>query len=116
MESAGGSVMTLAASAENGENPRGNMGMPAGAGMPGNRADRTNTTGETADGQNAPAGGAFDGFSPPGDGQSFGNMGSMGNRPAGTQQNDSSRMTVILLIASVLTLALGLVIADKFRR
>ena len=115
-DAADGGVMALASSAESRENPWGNMSMPAGAEMPGNRADRTNTTGETDGGQNAPAGESFGGFSPPADGQGFGNMGSMGNRPAGNQPTDSSQMTAILLIVSVLTLALGLVIAGKFRR
>ena len=115
-EAAGGSVMPLAGSVKSKENPWGNMGIPAGAGMPGNRTDRTTVAGEAAGGQTVPAGEAFGGFSPPGGGQSFGNMGVMGNSPAGTQQTDPTQMTVILLLASVLTLAVGLVIAGKFRR
>ena len=116
MEAAGGSAMTLADPAESEENPRGNMRMPTGAEVPGDRTDRTSATGDTNGGQNAPAGDAFGGFSPPGGGQEFGNMGSFGNSPALTQPADSSQMTAILLIASVLTLAVGLVIAGKFRR
>lgn len=115
-EAMGGSVMPLAGSVESKENPWGNMRIPTGAEMPGNRTDRINAAGEAAGGQNMPAGGSFGGFSPPGGGQDFGNMGSMGNRPAGAQQTDSSQMTAILLIVSVLTLAAGLVIAGKFRR
>ena len=115
-ETTGNSAMNLAGSAEGKENPWGNMRIPTGAEMPGNRTDRTNAAGEATGGQNMPAGEAFGGFSPPGGGQGFGNMGAMGNRPAGTQQTNSSQMPAGLLIVSVLTLAVGLVIAGKFRR
>ena len=96
--------------------PWGNMQLQTGTELPGNRTDRAGTTGETTGGQNVPAGEDFGGFSPPGGGQGFGNMGSIGSRPSSTQPTDSSQMTAVLLIASVLVLAAGVVIAAKFRR
>ena len=94
----------------------GNMRMPAGGEMGSKRPQRTGTADETGRGQKLPEGQSFGGFSPSGGGPGFGNMGAMGGRPSGGQTADASQLTAILLIVSVLTLAVGLVIAGKFRR
>ena len=108
-------------------NPWGNMRVPGGTEQPEKPTDQTNRIEKMSGGQQgngaerfggqSPFGSEnFGGFSPAGGGQGFGNMSDVGNRPVAAQSADSSQMTGILLIVSVLVLTAGLVIAGKFRR